>query len=113
MILKRTIALLFVMLFTLMICAPTIIISCDDSADISAFFGMNEEEEDTKVLFDKSPEELEDISIDINIDMDTYLDADKFKLMHADIDVDVDIDIGTSHRHRLRQLHSRRPDSAG
>lgn len=49
-----------------MICAPTIIISCDDSADISAFFGMNEEEEDTKVLFDKSPEELEDISIDIN-----------------------------------------------
>ncbi len=66
MILKRTIALLFVMLFTLMICAPTIIISCDDSADISAFFGMNEEEEDTKVLFDKSPEELEDISIDIN-----------------------------------------------
>ena len=66
MILKRTIALLFVMLFTLMICAPTIIISCDDSADISSFFGMNEEEEDTKVLFDKSPEELEDISIDIN-----------------------------------------------
>ena len=66
MILKRTIALLFVMLFTLMICAPTIIISCDDSADISAFFGMNEEEEDTKVLFNKSPEELEDISIDIN-----------------------------------------------
>lgn len=66
MILKRTIALLFVMLFTLMICAPTIIISCDDSADISAFFGMNEEEEDTKVLFDKSPEELEDVLIDIN-----------------------------------------------
>ena len=66
MILKRTIALLFVMLFTLMICAPTIIISCDDSADISTFFGMNEEEEDTKVLFDKSPEELEDLSIDIN-----------------------------------------------
>lgn len=65
MILKRTIALLFVMLFTLMICAPIIIISCDDSADISAFFGMNEEEEDTKVLFDKSPEELEYVSIDI------------------------------------------------
>lgn len=68
MILKRTIALLFVMLFTLMICAPTIIISCDDSADISAFFGMNEEEEQegVKLLFDKSPEELEDVSIDIN-----------------------------------------------
>ena len=66
MILKRTIALCFVILFTLIISAPTIIVSCDDSADISAFFGMNEEEEDTKVLFDKSPEELEDISIDIN-----------------------------------------------
>ncbi len=65
MILKRTIAMLFVMLFTLMICAPTIIISYDDSEDISAFFGMNEEEEDVKVLFDQSPEEPEDLPVDI------------------------------------------------
>lgn len=64
MVLKRTIALFFVILFTLMICAPTIIISCDDSADISAFFGMNEEEEDSKVLFDHSQEELEDLPLD-------------------------------------------------
>jgi hypothetical protein len=66
MILKRTIALCFVILFTLIISAPTIIVSCDDSADISAFFGMNEEEEqeDIKLLFDQKLEELEDLSID-------------------------------------------------
>jgi len=68
MIIKRSIALCFVMLFTLMICAPTIIISCDDTADISAFFGMNEEEEqeDIKLLFDPSYEELESLSVDSN-----------------------------------------------
>lgn len=66
MILKRNIALCFIMLFVLIISAPTIIVSCDDSADISAFFGMNEEEEqeDIKLLFDNLYEELEDFSLD-------------------------------------------------
>lgn len=66
MILKRNIALCFVILFTLIISAPTIIVSCDDSADISAFFGMNEEEEqeDIKLLFDYTVELTEDFSTD-------------------------------------------------
>lgn len=66
MILRRTIALCFVILFTMIISAPTIIVSCDDSADISAFFGMNEEEEqeDMKLLFDQMLEEYEDFSVE-------------------------------------------------
>ena len=66
MIFKRNIALCFVTLFTLIISAPTIIVSCDDSADISAFFGINEEEEqeDIKLLFDELLEEYEDFSVE-------------------------------------------------
>lgn len=68
MILRRTIALCFVILFAMMISAPTIIVSCDDSADISAFFGMNEEEEqeDMKLLFDQILEEHEDFSVEVS-----------------------------------------------
>ncbi|MHA7842005.1 MAG: hypothetical protein ACX93I_01710 [Winogradskyella sp.] len=66
MILKKNIALCFVILFTLIISAPTIIVSCDDSADISAFFGMNEEEqEDIKLLFDQTLEDSEDVILDV------------------------------------------------
>lgn len=66
MILKKNIALCFVILFTFIISAPTIIVSCDDSADISAFFGMNEEEqEDIKLLFNQTLEESEDAILDV------------------------------------------------
>ncbi|WP_243473595.1 hypothetical protein [Winogradskyella sp. MH6] len=87
MILKRTIALCFVILFTLIISAPTIIVSCDDSADISSFFGMNEEEEqeDIKLLFDQNIEELEDFSLDTSIVELIWYTSNKYHKPHLNL----------------------------
>lgn len=68
-----------------MICAPTIIISCDDSADISAFFGMNEEEEDSKVLFDHSQEELEDLPLDSYTKEDIVYTSNEYYKPHLNL----------------------------
>ena len=45
MILKRNLALFFMMFFIFIISAPTIIVSMDKSFDTEIFFDVNEEEE--------------------------------------------------------------------
>ncbi|WP_411766331.1 hypothetical protein [Winogradskyella sp. A3E31] len=52
---KHKIAIFFTILFMAIISAPTIIMSVDNSADISIFYSLNEEEETEsfKLLFDK------------------------------------------------------------
>lgn len=44
---KKTIAILFTILFTALITAPAIIIAIDDSVDISIFYSISEEEEES------------------------------------------------------------------
>ena len=66
MILKKNIALFFMILFMSMISAPTIIASIDNSFDISIFFNLNEEEEkeSVKVLFEVVSLDVEDFFLD-------------------------------------------------
>lgn len=63
---KYRAAIFFTILFMAIISAPTIITSIDDSVDISYFFGMGEEEEESenlKLLFENSLELFEDYFI--------------------------------------------------
>jgi len=60
---KYRVAIFFTILFMAMISAPTIITSFDDSVDISCFFGIGEEEEESenvKLLIENSLELSED-----------------------------------------------------
>jgi hypothetical protein len=62
-------ALFFTILFMAIISAPSIIMSFDDSIDITCFYGENEEEEKEsfKLLFELNPQSLEDHFVcDIN-----------------------------------------------
>lgn len=67
---KYRIAVFFTILFMALISAPTIILSFDDSVDVSGFYSINEEEENenVKLLF-------EDISID----------SEDFFVVHTDL----------------------------
>ncbi|APY08276.1 hypothetical protein BWZ20_08175 [Winogradskyella sp. J14-2] len=88
MILKKAIALSFVVLFTMIISAPTIILSFDDSADVSAFFGMSEEEEeqeDIKLLLDYSLEMSEDATKEVAIPVDTRYTANIYRRPHLNL----------------------------
>lgn len=56
---KYRAAIFFTILFMAIISAPTIITSLDDSVDISCFFGIGEEEEESenvKLLFENNLE---------------------------------------------------------
>lgn len=60
---KYRAAIFFTILFMAIISAPTIITSFDDSVDISCFFGIGEEEEESenlKLLLDNDLELSED-----------------------------------------------------
>ncbi len=75
MILKKKLALFFMILFMSTTSAPTIIISLDNTIDISILFGLGEEEEkeDMKLLFELASEELEDTSLyHLSIDIVAY-----------------------------------------
>lgn len=50
MILKKTLALSFVMFFIIMIGASFVIASCDDSTDSSIFLELNEEEQENFIV---------------------------------------------------------------
>ncbi len=53
--LKKSAAVLLILIFTALISAPTIILSIDNSIDTSILLGLSEEEEeieDAKLLFD-------------------------------------------------------------
>ncbi|WP_250433452.1 hypothetical protein [Hanstruepera flava] len=61
---KKTIAILFSILFLAFITAPTIIIAVDDSVDVSIFYSVTEEEnENLKLAFTDNNFESENISI--------------------------------------------------
>ena len=66
MILKKNIALFFMILFMSMISSPTIIASIDNSFDTSIFFNLNEEEEkeSVKVLLEVVSLDVEDFFLD-------------------------------------------------
>lgn len=55
---KYRIAIFFTILFMALISAPTIILSFDDSVDMSSFYSINEEEENEnlKLLFEDNLE---------------------------------------------------------
>jgi len=56
---KYKIVIFFTLLFMAMISAPTVITCIDDSVDVSCFFGIGEEEEESKnlkLLFENSLE---------------------------------------------------------
>ena len=59
--LKYRIAVFFTILFMALISAPAIILSFDDSADISGFYGVNEEEENEnlKLVFENNFDDSE------------------------------------------------------
>ncbi len=48
---KPSLAIFFIILFTTMISAPSIIISVDDSVDVTIFYGLSEEEENENLEF--------------------------------------------------------------
>ena len=59
---KNRIAVFFTILFMVVVSAPTILVSIDDSVDISSFYGIGEEEEESKnlkLLFDNNFEQTE------------------------------------------------------
>ena len=64
MIFKKHLALGFMIFFMVIISAPTIILSIDNSIDTSVLLGLNEEEEkeDIKVLFEVGFECMDDLS---------------------------------------------------
>jgi len=73
--LQKKSAIFFVILFMTMLSAPTLIISIDDSTDVTFFYGDNEEEEKEsfKILFEITPQIAEDSFIDCtNEDNDGY-----------------------------------------
>ena len=75
MILKKYLALCFMIFFMLINSAPTIIMSMDDSIDSSILLdrGEEEEKEDIKLLFEITSEEWDDTSLDrFNIDIVGY-----------------------------------------
>ena len=60
---KYRAAIFFSILFMAIVSAPTVISSIDDSVDISSFFGIDEEEEESenlKLLFENNLELSED-----------------------------------------------------
>lgn len=75
MILKRNLALFFMMFFMFIISAPTIIVSMDKSFDTTIFFDVNEEEEKdgVKLLFEIASQEIESFDQEIlNSERDEY-----------------------------------------
>ena len=58
---KYRIAVFFTILFMALISAPTIILSFDDSVDVSSFYSLNEEEENEnlKLVFEDFSEDTE------------------------------------------------------
>lgn len=75
MILKRNLALFFMMFFIFIISAPTIIVSMDKSFDTEIFFDVNEEEEKggLKLLFEITSQDIESFDLDVlNADRDEY-----------------------------------------
>lgn len=63
---KYKTAIFFTILFMAIITAPTIIVSIDDSVDISCFYGVGEEEEESenlKLLFENYLENSEDLFV--------------------------------------------------
>jgi hypothetical protein len=61
---KNRIAVFFAILFMVIVSAPTILVSIDDSVDISCFYGIGEEEEESKnlkLLFDNNFEQIEEL----------------------------------------------------
>ena len=65
---QNKVAIFFAILFMAVISAPSIIMSIDDSIDITFFYGENEEEEkeNLKLLFEISSLSLEDLVISTN-----------------------------------------------
>ena len=74
---QHKVAIFFAILFMAIISAPSIIMSVDDSIDITFFYGENEEEEkeNFKLLFEMSSLSLEDcviITSDANATIYTF-----------------------------------------
>lgn len=63
---RKKSAIFFTILFMVIIAAPLIIISIDDSIDITYFYGENEEEEKEglKVLFEITSRDIESCFVD-------------------------------------------------
>ena len=57
---KNTIAIFFSMLLLALISAPSIIIAIDDSVDISMFYSITEEEEESSKIQLQSPDNFKD-----------------------------------------------------
>ena len=62
---KYRIAVFFTILFMALISAPTIILSFDDSVDVSNFYSINEEEENEnlKLVFEEISQDSEAIFV--------------------------------------------------
>jgi len=61
---KNRIAVFFAIFFMVIVSAPMILVSIDDSVDISCFYGIGEEEEESKnlkLLYDNNFEQIEDL----------------------------------------------------
>ena len=64
---KNTIAIFFSLTLLALICAPSIIIAIDDSADTSMFYSIAEEEEISKIKI-QSPNDLSNAETLLTID---------------------------------------------
>jgi hypothetical protein len=63
---RQKAAIFFTILFMAIVSAPSIIVSFDDTIDMTCFYGENEEEEkeSLKLLFEFTLHNLEDILVD-------------------------------------------------
>jgi len=72
--LRHKLAIFFTIVFMALICAPSIIVTCDDTADVSGFYSVNEEEEkeNLKLVFEITSQDLDNYFSDHNdlVDID-------------------------------------------
>ncbi|RNC87966.1 MAG: hypothetical protein ED556_01900 [Winogradskyella sp.] len=68
-------AMIFAILFMIIVTAPAVILSVDDNVDVTFFFGENEEEEteNLKLLFETSSVDAEKVIVKtFNSNIDSY-----------------------------------------
>lgn len=68
---KRILALFFTFLFAFLIAAPSIVLALDDTADVSFFYSISEEEESKKIA------ELEILILDNIFDLESLYFSNK------------------------------------
>ncbi len=85
--LQNKAAIFFAILFMAIISAPLVIVSIDDSIDITFFYGENEEEEKEglKLLFEITSQDLENCFSDLNSHRDIGYTFKKYSKPHLNL----------------------------